>query len=135
LYAVLDPPPKADVLCLAVDLLGEPGAPMFSLDGMLERSNDLLFANQTRSSIATFEALYAARDEGGSVLLLLLACNGEGERVSQKIWDYGRSSLEERWRAGYEACAAVLARLLDLSPPAPGRLQVHRFVVPSALPD
>lgn len=133
LHAVLDPPPEADVLCLAVDLLGEPGPPVFSLDGMMERSNDLLFANQTRSSLATFEARYAARDEGGSVLLLLLASNGEGERVSQKIWDYGARSLEERWRAGYEACAAALARLQDLPPPAPGRLQVHRLVVPNAL--
>jgi hypothetical protein len=68
-----------------------------------------------------------------SVLLLLLACNGEGERVSQKIWDYGHRSLEERWRAGYEACATALARLQDLRPPAPGRLQVHRFVIPNAL--
>jgi hypothetical protein len=68
-----------------------------------------------------------------SVLLLLLACNGEGERVSQKIWDYGHRSLEERWRAGYEACATALARLQDLPPPAPGRLQVHRFVIPNAL--
>ena len=132
LYAVLDPPPEADVLCLAVDLLGEPGPPVFSLDGMMERSTDLLFANQTRSSLATFEARYAARDDGASVLLLLLASNGEGERVSQKIWDYGRRSLEERWRAGYEACAAALARLQDLPPPAPGRLQVHRLVVPNA---
>jgi NTE family protein len=134
LHAVLDPPPQADVLCLAVDLLGEPGPPVFSVDGMMERSNDLLFANQTRSSLATFEARYAARQAGGSVLLLLLACNGEGERLSQKIWDYGRRSLEERWRAGYEACAEVLSRLQDFPRPAPGRLQVERFVVPSALP-
>jgi NTE family protein len=134
LHAVLDPPPEADVLCLAVDLLGEPGPPVLSVDGMMERSNDLLFANQTRLRLATFEARYAARDDGGSVLLLLLACNGEGERVSQKIWDYGRRSLEERWRAGYEACVAVLARLQDLPQPAPGRLQVHRFAVPNALP-
>jgi NTE family protein len=134
LHAVLDPPPEADVLCLAVDLLGEPGPPVLSVDGMMERSNDLLFANQTRSSLATFEARYAARDDGGSILLLLLACNGEGERVSQKIWDYGRRSLAERWRAGYEACMAVLARLQDLPQPAAGRLQVHRSVVPNALP-
>jgi NTE family protein len=133
LYAVLDPPPEADVLCLAVDLLGEPGPPVLSLDGMMERSNDLLFANQTRSSLATFEARYAARHDGSSILLLLLTCNGEGERVSQKIWDYGRRSIEERWRAGYEACAAALARLQDLPPPAPGRLRIQRLVVPNAL--
>lgn len=120
LHAVLDPPPEADVLCLAVDLLGQPGPPVFSLDGMMEHSNDLLFANQTRSGLATFEARYAARDHGSSVLLLLLACNGEGERVSQKIWDYGRSSLEERWRAGYQGVCSS-ARPTPVPPAAEAR--------------
>jgi NTE family protein len=133
LHPVLDPPPEKDVVCIAVDLLGEPGPPVFSVDGMMERSNDLLFANQTRSALAMFETRYAARREGGSVLLLLIACNGEGERLSQKTWDYGRGSIEERWRAGYEACRAALNRLPELPIPAPGRLQVHRFVVPNAL--
>jgi NTE family protein len=132
LHAVLDPPPEKDVLCIAVDLLGEPGPPVFSVDGMMERSNDLLFANQTRAILALFEARYAVRTEGGSVLLLLIACSGEGERVAQKTWDYGRGSIDERWRAGYEACGAALDRLRDLEPPAPGRLQIHRLVVPNA---
>jgi NTE family protein len=134
LHAVLDPPPKTDVVCVAVDLLGEPGPPVFSVDGMMERSSDLLFANQTRAAIAMLEARYAGRVEGGSVLLLLLACNGDGERLSQKIWDYSRRSLEERWRAGYEAGVDLIGQLRDREPPPPGRLAVHRSVVPSALP-
>lgn len=69
-------------------------------------------------------------------MLLLLACNGEGERIAQKTWDYGRSSIDERWRAGYEAGTAALNRLGNLAPPpAPGRLEVHRLVVPSAVSD
>lgn len=134
LYAVLDQPPETDVVCIAVDLLGEPGPPVFSVDGMAERSNDLLFANQTRAAVATFEARYAGRSEGGSVLLLLLACNGSGERLSQKIWDYSRRSIEERWQAGYQAGGDLLKRLGQTEPPPPGHLQVHRLVVPSALP-
>jgi NTE family protein len=134
-HPVLDPPPERDVVCIAVDLLGEPGPPAFSVDGMMERSNDLLFANQTRSALATFEARYAARREGGSVLLLLIACNGEGERFGQKSWDYGRGSIDERWRAGYEACRAALDRLRELPMPAPGRFEIHRLVVPSAVSD
>lgn len=69
LHPVLDPPPDTGVVCIAVDLLGALGPPVFSVDGMMERSNDLLFANQTRSALATFEARYAPRNEGGSVLL------------------------------------------------------------------
>jgi NTE family protein len=133
LNAVLDPPPEQDLFCIAVDLLGDPGPPVFSVDGMMERSNDLLFANQTRSALATLEARNAGRTEGGSILILLLACNGEGERISQKIWDYGRQSLDERWRAGYEAGTDLIGRLRDLEPPAPAGLEIHRIVVPSAV--
>ena len=39
----------------------------------------------------------------------LLACNGEGGRISQKIWDFGRRSLDERWQAGYAAGADTVA--------------------------
>jgi NTE family protein len=133
LNAVLEEPPEQDLVCIAVDLLGDPGPPVFSVDGMIERSNDLLFANQTRAAIAALEARHAGRSEGGSVLLLLLACNGEGERISQKIWDFGRRSLEERWQAGYAAGADAVRRLAELKPPVPGRLEIHRLVVPSAL--
>ncbi len=83
--------------------------------------------------MATLEARHAGRSEGGSVLLLLLACNGEGERISQKIWDFGRRSLDERWQAGYAAGVDTVRRIDGLRPPAPGRLEVHRLVVPSAL--
>jgi NTE family protein len=133
LNAVLDQAIEQDVVCIAVDLLGDPGPPVFSVDGMFERSSDLLFANQTRSILATLEARHAGRAEGGSVLLLLLACNGEGERISQKIWDYSRRSLDERWQAGYVAGCALLDRLRDMQPPPLSRLEVHRHVVPSAV--
>jgi NTE family protein len=115
-------------MCISVDLLGEPGPPVFSVDGMMERSNDLLFANQTRSALATLEARNAGRTEGSGVLLLLLACNGEGERISQKIWDYGRRC----WRAGYEAGTDLVRRLRDMEPP-PAGLDIHRIMVPGAV--
>jgi hypothetical protein len=126
LNAVLDPPPEQDPLCIAVDLLGDPGPPVFSVYGMMERSNDLLFANQTCSALATLEARNRGRTASGRVLLLLLACNAEGKRILQKSWHYGRQSLDECWRAGYEAGA-------DLESSAPVRLQIHRIVVPSAV--
>ena len=128
LHAVLDPPPEEDLLCVAVDLLGEPGPPVFSVDGMLERSNDLLFANQTRATLATLEARYGRRAAGGSVVLLLLALDGRSERIAQKIWDYGKPSITERWRAGRQAGATVIEQVGRLETPVPGRLTVHRIV-------
>ena len=133
LNAVLDQPARKDLLCIAVDLLGEPGPPVFSVDGMMERSNDLLFANQTRAALATLKARHADRSDGGSVVLLLLACNGEGERISQKTWDYGRRSLDQRWRAGYVAGAGLVDRLRGMRPAGRSGLEVHRHVVPSAI--
>jgi NTE family protein len=136
LNACLDPPPEEDLLCIAIDLLGDPGPPLFSVDVLMERSNDLLFAHQTRAALALLEARYrSAGSKSGSVLLLLLACDGQGERISQKVWNFGRRSLEERWRAGEAAGGVLLDRLPGLRAPAAGRLEVHRVVVPNALPN
>lgn len=132
LQAVLEPPPKTGLLCIAIDLLGEPGPPDFSLDGMMERSSDLLFANQTRGALALLEARHAVHEHRGSVRLMLLACDGRGERFSQKIWDFGRGSLAERWRAGKAAGETVLARIAELDALAAGSLEIHRLVVPNA---
>jgi NTE family protein len=126
--AVLDPPPREDLVCVAVDLLGEPGPPVFSVDGMLERSNDLLFANQTRAAVAILQAQYARRTNGRAVALLLVALDGRSERIAQKSWDYGKPSIVERWRAGQEAGATVVERIGQLETPAAGRLAVHRII-------
>jgi NTE family protein len=134
LHAVLEPPARQALLCIAVDLLGDPGQPVFSVDGMIERSNDLLFANQTRAALATIEARRAACSAAGSVRLMLLACNGEGERISQKIWDYSRRSIAERWQAGYAAATDLVGWLGETASPRPSGLEVHRRVVPSAMP-
>jgi NTE family protein len=128
LHAVLDPSPADDLLCVAVDLLGEPGPPVFSVDGMLERSNDLTFANQTRAALALLEAKYALRSSGSSVSIVLVALDGRSERIAQKTWDYSKSSIVERWRAGREAGASVVEWIDKLEAPAPGRLTVHRIV-------
>ncbi|HEX6110823.1 MAG TPA: patatin-like phospholipase family protein [Geminicoccaceae bacterium] len=128
LQAVLDRPPAEDLLCVAVDLLGEPGPPVFSVDGMLERSNDLLFANQTRATVALLEAQYARRANGGSVVLVLVVPDGRSERIAQKIWDYGKPSITERWRIGRQAGATAVEQIGLLEAPAPGRLTVHRIV-------
>jgi NTE family protein len=128
MHAVLDPPPAADLVCVAVDLLGAPGPPVFSVDGMMERSNDLLFANQTRAAVANLEAHYARRTGGGAVALLLVALDGGSERIAQKTWDYGKPSILERWRTGRDAGVSVVEQIGRLEAPAPGRLAVHRIV-------
>jgi NTE family protein len=127
LNAILDPPPEDDLVCVAIDLLGDPGPPVFSLDGMMERSSDLLFSNQSRNQLATLEARFALRSSGGSITLLLLPYSGEGERIGQKIWDYGSRSIAERWRSGHDAGLELVRHLERIVPPPPGRLMVQRI--------
>lgn len=129
LHAVLGQPPAHDLLCIAVDLLGEPGPPVMSLDGMVERSNDLLFANQSRMALALVEAAFRQRVAEASVVLILVQGNGQGERVAQKTWDYSGLSMAQRWSAGAAAGRRVV-ELLDRMPIPPPGLQVHRIVVP-----
>ena len=101
---------------------------------MLERSNDLLFANQTRATLATLEARYARRRSGGSVVLLLVAVDGSSERIAQKVWDYGKPSIAERWRAGRQAGATVVEQIRRLEAPPAGRLTVRRILAGSPGP-
>jgi NTE family protein len=123
--AVLAPPPDGDMLVIAVDLLGEPGRPAFSVDGMLERSNDLMFLNQTRAMLALADARQRLHGRG-SVTVALLAYDGTGERIAQKTWDFGRRSIEVRWAAGRAAASGVRERIMALPPTPPGRVVVHR---------
>ena len=125
LHAVLEPPPDGDLLVVAVDLLGEPGRPVFSVDGMLERSNDLMFLNQTRTLLALADARQRLHGRG-SVTVALIAYDGSGERIAQKSWDFGRRSLEARWAAGRAAATGLRAWLGTLPPTPPGRVVVHR---------
>jgi hypothetical protein len=54
------------------------------------------------------------------------------ERIAQKIWNYGKPSISERWRAGRQAGATVVEEIGDLQAPAPGRLTVQRIVAGGA---
>ena len=125
LAAVLDPSAERPLACVAVDLLGEPGPPILSVDGMLERSNDLVFLNQSRAALRLVAESYAARRRGPPVLLVLVAYDGRGERIAQKAWDFGRRSIDDRWRAGSAAA----------TPPPAGTPAPHcRGTMPAARP-
>jgi NTE family protein len=125
LLAALDPPPDADLLVIAVDLFGEPGVPAFSVDGMLTRSNDLMFLNQSRGILALAQARQHRLGDR-SVAVMMIALDGSTERIAQKTWDFGRRSLAARWEAGREAAMGVRELIERLDAPEPGCLAVHR---------
>jgi NTE family protein len=120
-------------LCVAVDLIpSEAARPRWSLEGMIERKQDLHFASQTRAIIdglaaeVELAALRAGR-AGPPVVLAHLVYRGAEGAGSQKLFDYSRASIEERWRRGVEEGRAMVASLLAAPEPEGGRLTVRRY--------
>ena len=144
LQAVLGQPPEEDTVCIAVDLHASQAEAVWSVDGLAERREDLMFANQTRLAIEALRARYAAREElraiaaelprerrealrrqGGlpgdaSVALATLSYEGGTERIAQKIFDFSRRSIEDRWAAGLAQGRAAAELLHAASEPEPG---------------
>lgn len=119
-----------DTVCIAVDLFNAQGSAAASIDGALERLQDLVFANQTKASIRLLEREFELRRIGGtpcSARLLYLAYQGFEHESGVKALDYSRISIDQRWAAGERDMAAGLARLAALGPLGPG-LEVLRGV-------
>jgi NTE family protein len=124
LDAVLDAPRVRPLLCVAVDLLPLRAPRPQTLGEAAIRMQDLMFATQSRRSIAAWEAIFAARgDDAAPVTLLHLAYSGEGREVSGKAFDFSPTSAAARWRAGHRDLGRALAGL-DARPAATPGLSV-----------
>lgn len=115
LTPVLSPAPRADLLCLAVDLVSPTGQRPRSLGDMARRALELAFANQARHAIGGLQAAYrlegqleVPRSSSGTVRLLHLAYAGQGEESALKMFDYSAESVRERWSAGFRDAHAGL---------------------------
>ncbi len=108
-------PPDRDLLCIALDLFSLRAPRPASLDAVLERANDLVFASPPRRAVAALRREYALREaldpHGPSVTLLHLAYQAGADELSAKSFDYSPSSIRDRWRAGARDVAAGLAAL------------------------
>ncbi|AWB24466.1 patatin-like phospholipase family protein [Methylobacterium currus] len=109
--------PARDLLCIAFDLFGLHAPRPASLDAVLERANDLIFASAGRRAIAGLEREYALRQKldphGPAVALLHLVYQAEADQLAAKSFDFSPSSIRDRWQAGSRdagRCADWLAR-------------------------
>lgn len=132
---VLRDPLLADGMrCIAVDLFTRHAPAPRSLEAASERRWDLMFANQTARRLEAIEREYdlraavselaaalpnKARDprlqalagEGrrAAVALYMLSCQpSPDEAGDQKIFDFSRQTLADRWHAGRNAAQALL---------------------------
>lgn len=115
--------PDEDTLCLALELFSLRSPRPASLDAVLERTQDMMFASPTRRSVAALQTEYALRAEIGptlpSITLLHLAYQAAGHELSAKTLDFSPSSISDRWAAGRRDLASA-AGMLPAGRSAPG---------------
>jgi NTE family protein len=117
-------PPRRDLLCFAVELFSLRGPRPSSLDGAVERTQDMVFANHARLHVAALRREYALREcldpESPSVTLAHLAYRAPGHELAAKMFDYSPASLRDRWAAGGRDMARAFG-LLARAPERRGR--------------
>jgi NTE family protein len=100
------------LLCIAIDLLPLRAPRPRSFGETASRTQDLIFATQSRRAIAAWQAIFEARTRTGasaSVTLLHVAYADQGREVSGKAFDFSPESVAERWRIGHRDLASALA--------------------------
>lgn len=110
---VLGAPPARPTVCLAIDLLPLCQPLPQTIGEAASRAQDLIFAAQSRRSIARWQADYAGRDDA-SVTLLRVAYAEQDDEVAGKAFDFSAPTIEQRWAAGYRAGLRAIERIASL---------------------
>jgi NTE family protein len=96
--------PTRDLVCIALDLFGLQAPKPGSLDAVLERANDLIFASAARRAVAGLKREYALRQQldphGPAVTLLHIVHQAGADQLSAKSFDFSPSSIRDRILAG-----------------------------------
>ena len=141
--AVLGEPWQAedgDLLCFVLDLFAREGGRPRSLEAAVMRRRDLIFANQSRNSLEAQRRQHRLRAmigrlatrlppevrddpdvapilaEGSerAVTVFHLSYRAPKDEAADKPFDFSRTTLTDRWRAGELDMAEALRRLPDL---------------------
>ncbi|SFL29263.1 patatin-like phospholipase family protein [Methylorubrum salsuginis] len=118
------PEPERDLLCIASDLFSLSAPRPQSLDAVLERANDLIFASAGRRAIAGLAREYALRErlepDGPAVRLLHVTYKAGADQLAAKSFDFSPSSIRDRWEAGRRDMTLGMERL-ERAPAGGGR--------------
>lgn len=106
---LLSDPPARPTLCIAVDLLPLGGGLPATLGEAAGRMQDLLFAAQSRRSIARWRERYEGRMDR-SVSLMRLTYTQQDDEVAGKALDFSGPTVERRWAAGQAAGMRVVEK-------------------------
>jgi NTE family protein len=111
---ILGEPPSPStsrpILCLAVDLLPL-GQPLpTTLGEAAGRVQDLIFAAQSRRTIARWQAAHAGRDDV-RITLVRIAYTDQELEVAGKAFDFSGPTIEQRWSAGYRSAMRAVTQI------------------------
>lgn len=106
---VLTAPSPRPTLCLAVDLLPLAQSLPRTLGETASRMQDLIFAAQSRRTIARWQSAYAG-DDDVRMTLVRLAYADQSLEVAGKALDFSGPTIEQRWSAGHASAMHVIAR-------------------------
>jgi NTE family protein len=135
--ALLDPLPREDMLCFAVDLFDARGPRPTSLDTGLERAQDIAFSTQAlrtiaahgrehrlRHMIAALAAQVPAKLGAGNagpevaeaarhnaLEVVLVAYRPRPSELARKTMEFSRASVRDRWEAGRADMERAIDRL------------------------
>jgi NTE family protein len=130
---VFDPVPDRDLVCIAIDLFGLRSPRPATLDAVLERAQDIVFASAGRRRVEGLRREYALRQElqpdGPRVRLVHLAYQAADHELAAKTLDFSPSSIRDRWAAGRRDMASGLA-LLEAAAAGDGRRLEYLAVDP-----
>ncbi len=112
---LFDEPLEQDLLCIAVELFSLRSPQPATLDAVLERTQDILFASAARRSIKSLQREYGLREQldpkGPQVRLLHLAYQAASHELAAKTFDFSPSSIADRRAAGARDIAFGLDQL------------------------
>jgi NTE family protein len=105
---------------ILVDLYDPSGTVPTTLGAALRRRDELIFGNQLRRAIASWERICSQAGGTRAIRLLRIAYPSSPEEPPLKIYDYSRPTLTRRWALGHEAAGKALERLTGLGQPHAG---------------
>lgn len=108
-------PPDVDTLCIVIELFCLHSPRPKSLDAVLERTQDIMFASTTKRSLAALRREYDLRarlSENLPVIQLLHSVYQTApHELSMKTLDFSSSSIADRWAAGVADLSAGLQNI------------------------
>ncbi len=107
---VLSSPGETPLLCIAVNLLPAAVPRPRTLGESVGRTQDLIFASQSRRSISHWREIYAVNGDyrDRSVTLIRLAYADQRREVAGKAIDFSPQSVQFRWDAAQRNGLALM---------------------------